>query len=249
MGLFCMTYLIMLRDLVAGGPPDRLDLDKAAEMHREMELLYQEGNLAGISVVEDEIRWLSETGSRLRGEAMKAVERGMDESNQNGIWSGLQVFYNLGELRSSVDTLVSKYKGAAVNNVGTALDMKAISTSSGGFGPGGVQRSGTPQVGGGKRAAEALWERTARCMDELHKVVTAIWHLQTMLSKKRVPFTQVLFLHEVWQEGDPLLTDQIWEALVKAFESQMKSAFTASSFVKVAFTHGYSKLFSKNLLE
>ncbi|THU47471.1 hypothetical protein C4D60_Mb09t15880 [Musa balbisiana] len=45
-----------LRDLVAGWPADRLDLAKAAEMHREMELLYQEGNLAGISVVEDEIR-------------------------------------------------------------------------------------------------------------------------------------------------------------------------------------------------
>ncbi|THU47472.1 hypothetical protein C4D60_Mb09t15890 [Musa balbisiana] len=166
---------------------------------------------------------------------MKAVERGMDESNQNDIWCGLQVFYNLGELRSAVDTLVSKYKGAAVNN-----------TSSGGFGPGGVQRSGTPQVGGGKRAAEALWERTGRCMDELHKVVTA-----TVLSKKRVPFTEVLLLHEVWQEGDPLLTDQIWEALMKAFASQMKSAFTASSFVKVAFTHGYPKLFSmiENLLE
>ncbi|CAL9171740.1 unnamed protein product [Musa hybrid cultivar] len=240
-----------LRDLVAVGPPDRLDLAKAAEMHREIELLYQERGLSGISVVEEEIRWLSETGNRLRAEAMKAVERGMDESNQNDIWCGLQVFYNLGELRSAVDTLVSKYKGVGVKSVGVALDMKTISTSSGGFGPGGVQRSGTPQIGAGKRAAEALWERMGRCMDELHRVVTAVWQLQTVLSKKRVPFTQVLFLHEVWQEGDPLLTDRVWEALVKAFASQMKSAFTASSFVKEAFTHGYPKLFSmiENLLE
>ncbi|KAG6469388.1 hypothetical protein ZIOFF_074103 [Zingiber officinale] len=41
--------------------------------------------------------------------------------------------------------------------------MKAISTSSAGFGPGGVfgpgvvQRSGTPQIGGGKRATEKGW--------------------------------------------------------------------------------------------
>ncbi|WOK96026.1 conserved oligomeric Golgi complex subunit 5 [Canna indica] len=240
-----------LRDLVDGGPPDRLDLAKAAEMHREIELLYQERSLAGISVVEDEIRWLSETGGRLRAEAMKAVERGMDEYNQNDIWCGLQVFYNLGELRSAVDTLISKYKGMGVKSVGAALDMKAISTSSGGFGPGGVQRSGTPQIGGGKRAADGLWERMGRCMDELHKVVTAVWHLQTVLLKKRVPFTQVLFLHEVWQEGDPLLTERVWEALVKAFANQIKSAFTASSFVKEAFTHGYPKLFSmiENLLE
>lgn len=48
-----------------------------------------------------------------------------------------------------------------------------------------------------------------------------------------------------------MLTDRVWEALVKAFASQMKSAFTASSFVKEIFTIGYPKLFSmlENLLE
>lgn len=53
------------------------------------------------------------------------------------------------------------------------------------------------------------------------------------------------------QEGDPMLTDRVWEALVKAFASQIKSAFTASSFVKEIFTTGYPKLFSKleNLFE
>ena len=48
-----------------------------------------------------------------------------------------------------------------------------------------------------------------------------------------------------------MLTDRVWEALVKAFASQMKSAFTASSFVKEIFAMGYPKLFSltENLLE
>jgi hypothetical protein len=48
-----------------------------------------------------------------------------------------------------------------------------------------------------------------------------------------------------------MLTDRVWEAIVKAFASQMKSAFTASSFVKEIFTMGYPKLFSiiENLLE
>ena len=53
------------------------------------------------------------------------------------------------------------------------------------------------------------------------------------------------------QEGDSMLTDRVWDALVKAFTSQMKSAFTASSFVKEIFTMGYPKLVSmiENLLE
>lgn len=48
-----------------------------------------------------------------------------------------------------------------------------------------------------------------------------------------------------------MLTDRLWEALVKSFATQMKSAFTTSSFVKEIFTMGYPKLFSliDNLLE
>ena len=48
-----------------------------------------------------------------------------------------------------------------------------------------------------------------------------------------------------------MLTDRVWEALVRSFASQMKSTFTASSFVKEIFTVGYPKLFSmvENLLE
>lgn len=139
-----------------------------------------------------------------------------------------------------------------VKTVSLALDMKAISGGGGGFaGPGAVQRSGTPQIGGGAKAKEALWQRMSACMDQLHSIMIAVWHLQRVLSKKRDPFTHVLLLDEVLQEGDPMLTDRVWEALVKSFSSQMKSAFTASSFVKEIFTVGYPKLFSmtENLLE
>lgn len=172
--------------------------------------------------------------------------------NQAEVGTGLQVFYNLGELRATVEQLVNRYKGMAVKSIGTALDMKAITTGSGGsFGPGGVRGSGTPHIGGGAKAREALWQRMGSCMDQLHSIVVAVWHLQRVLSKKRDPFTHVLLLDEVLQEGDSMLTDRVWEALVKAFASQMKSAFTASSFVKEIFTMGYPKLFSmiENLLE
>jgi conserved oligomeric Golgi complex subunit 5 len=55
----------------------------------------------------------------------------------------------------------------------------------------------------------------------------------------------------ILQEGEPLLTERVWDSIVKAFASQMKSAFTASSFVKEIFTLGYPRLFSmvENLLE
>lgn len=189
---------------------------------------------------------------RLRAGGMAVLESGLEGLNQAEVGAGLQVFYNLGELRATVDRLINKYKSMGVKSIAAALDMKAISASSGGgYGPGGIQRSGTPQIGGGVKAKEALWQRMSECMGQLHSIMVAVWNLQRVLSKKRDPFTHVLLLDEVLQEGDPMLTDRVWEALVKSFASQMKSAFTASSFVKEIFTVGYPKLYSmlENLLE
>ncbi|KAL5999285.1 Conserved oligomeric Golgi complex subunit [Asimina triloba] len=253
-----------LRDMMAAAEaePEKLDLSKAAQMHHEIGALCEENGLSGITVVDEEMVWLAEMGNRLRSEAMKVLERGMEGLNQAEVGSGLQVFYNLGELRSTVDGLINKYRSQAVKSIASALDMKAISAASGNFGPGGIHRSGTPQIGAGSKAKEGLWQRMNSCMDQLHSIMVAVWHLQRVLSKKRDPFTHVLFLDEVLQsfisrgvihvqENDPMPTDRVWEALVKSFTSQMKSAFTASSFVKEIFTSGYPKLFSmiENILE
>ncbi|KAL5232509.1 hypothetical protein ABZP36_031285 [Zizania latifolia] len=228
------------------------DLARQAELHREIRLLYEEKNLSGINAVDEEMRKVDAAASKIRSEASAVIDRGVAESNQNDVWCGLQVYYNLGELKPAVEGLVGKYKAAGAKSVAVALDMKAISmAAAAGGGPGGVQRSGTPQIGGSKKAAEALWDRMRQCMEELHRSVSAAWQLQTVLTKKRVPFTQMLFLEEVWQEGEPLLTERVWDAIVKAFASQLKSAFMASSFVKEIFTLGYPRLFSmiENLLE
>lgn len=237
-----------------GSSAESLDLLKGAQLHCEILGLANDNDLAGIDVIDEELRWVFDAGARLRTEGMRMLERGLEGLNQAEVGSGLQVFYNLGELRGTVDALVAKYKNMGVKSISSALDMKAISAAAGGGGfgvPGGIQRSGTPQIGGGGKAKDALWQRMSGCMDQLHSIIGAVWLLQRVLSKKRDPFTHVLLLDEVIQEGDPMLTDRVWEAFVKSFASQMKSAFTTSSFVKEIFTLGYPKLYSmvENLLE
>ncbi|CAI9754931.1 unnamed protein product [Fraxinus pennsylvanica] len=243
-----------LQNLVNSQPdPEKWDLSKAAQLHFEILTLYNESHLSGIDAIDSELKWVIEIGSKIRAEGMKVLEKGLENLNQAEVGLGLQVFFNLGELRGTVDGLVSKYKQIGLKSISNAMDMKAVS-GSGGYGagmPGGVQRHGTPQIGGGGKAKDGLWQRMSGCMDQLHSIVVAVWHLQRVLSKKRDPFTHVLLLDEVMQESDPMLTDRVWEALVKSFASQMKSVFTASSFVKEIFTTGYPKLLStiENLLE
>ena len=179
---------------------DSLDLLKGAQLHCEILGLVSDNDLGGIEVVDEELRWVSEAGAKLRSEGMKVLERGLEGLNQAEVGSGLQVFYNLGELRGTVDGLVAKYRNLGVKSIANALDMKAISGVSSGYGgPGGIQRSGTPQFGASGKAKDALWQRMSGCMDQLHSIIVAIWHLQRVLSKKRDPFTHVLLLDEVIQ--------------------------------------------------
>jgi hypothetical protein len=180
--------------------PEKLDLAKAAQLHSEIISLCNEYDLTGIDVVDEELRWVRESGDRLRNEAMKVLESGMEGLNQAEVGTGLQVFYNLGELKVTVEQVINKYKGMGAKSVSVALDMKAITGSSGsGYGPGGIRGTGTPQIGGGAKAREALWQRLGNCMDQLHSITVAVWHLQRVLSKKRDPFTHVLLLDEVIQ--------------------------------------------------
>ncbi|KAM1960829.1 hypothetical protein FF2_020865 [Malus domestica] len=132
---------------------------------------------------------------------MKVLERGMKGLNQAEVGTGLQVYYNLGKLRQAIDQLINKYKGMRMKSVSAALDMKAISGLGGSrFRSGGIKGGGgTPQIGDGGKAREAIWQRMGSCMDQLHSIMVAVWHLQRVLSKKRDPFAHVSLLDEVIQ--------------------------------------------------
>jgi conserved oligomeric Golgi complex subunit 5 len=60
---------------------ERLDLARAAELHRETRVLYEDKGLAGIEAVDEQVRSLGEAADKLRAEATAAAEKGMDGSN------------------------------------------------------------------------------------------------------------------------------------------------------------------------
>lgn len=233
---------------VAGGGAGgggKVDLAKAAQLFAEVEGLRREADLVGVEAVDAQVPWLAETGQFIRAEALKALETSMENLNQVEVGDDLQVFYNMGELRATVDGQLAKYKAAATKAVSTALDMKAISASGGGLGgagPGGIARSGTPQLGATAKARDALWQRMQQCRDSAHATLLATWHLQRVLAKKRDPISHVVFLDEVVQPGDAMPVERVWEAVVRALTAQLKGAFTASSFAKETFVGAFPRL-------
>ncbi|CAI7831282.1 unnamed protein product [Closterium sp. NIES-54] len=220
-----------LREHLSGGV-EKAELGKAGQVWQEVGAVHREAQLGGVNVVEAQHEWVAEAGQAIRREAMRALEGGMEAMNQAEVGSVLQVFFNMGELRQTVDQMVAKHKGQAMRAVATGLDMKAISASMGASGgggglggsmggPGGAMRSGTPPMGGAPRAREALWQRLTGCLDELARVMVLTWHLQRVMAKKRDPISHVVFLDDVLQ---------------------LRATFTASSFVKETFVSAYPRL-------
>lgn len=176
------------------------DLAKGAQLYNEIETLRKETDLAGVEVVDDEIPWVLEVGTQIKNEALKGLEKGMEALNQAEVGSFLQVLYNMGELKPTVENLIGKYKGLTVKSVSAALAMKPISSSVGSsLGSGSMQRTNTSQGAGNPRSRESLWQKMGTCMDQLHGVVVEVWHLQRVLAKKRDPISHVVFLDEVMQ--------------------------------------------------
>lgn len=112
------------------GISDSLDILKGAQLHCEILGLATDNGLSGIEVIDEELRWVSEAGARLRTEGIRVLERGLEGLNQAEVGTGLQVFYNLGELRPTIDALVTKYKNMGVKSISSAMDMKATDRKS-----------------------------------------------------------------------------------------------------------------------
>jgi hypothetical protein len=66
------------------GKSGRLDLAKGAQLYSEIDGIRKEADLEGVEAVEAEMGWLSEVGQRIRTEAMKSLEAGMESLNQVG---------------------------------------------------------------------------------------------------------------------------------------------------------------------
>ncbi|KAI7981221.1 Conserved oligomeric Golgi complex subunit 5 [Camellia lanceoleosa] len=131
---------------------------------------------------------------------MRVLERGLEGLNQAKVGAGLQVFYNLGDLKATVDGLISKYKSQGVKSVSVALDMKAISAwSGGGYGPRGIQRSGTPQIERGGKAKEAPGENEYQ-MDQLHSIGCGLAFAEGSFKEERP--ADMLLLDEIMQVSE-----------------------------------------------
>ena len=219
------------------------DLAKAASCLSEMASLLQE-DLTGLEVVEGEARKVRQWRLEVERQAEGLLTRGMTTGNQTQLATGLQVFYNLGTLSSVMDNLMEDLQLKLKTQWTQSLDIKRITDSSEAglkqphqmAGPG---KAAMPMSGNNAAFRSSLWSNIDTSLEAVHGLMSQLWLLQRILTKKLDPVTHTPFIATI---TSPNFVLNSWGKICKILKDCLFNAQAKSNFVKQTFEGEYPKL-------
>ncbi|KAK1790241.1 hypothetical protein P4O66_014161 [Electrophorus voltai] len=216
------------------------ELSKAAQSLNELDYLSQGVDLSGIDVIENDLLFISRARLEVENQAKRLLEQSMEIQNPSQVGTALQVFYNLGSLRETVNSVVEGYKSFVQDSVTSALDIKVLTQPTNNRGAPG--RAVMPTPGNTATFRAALWTNLEKLMDQIYVACSQVQHLQRVLTKKRDPVTHVCFIDEIIKDGTPDILYVFWNAVTRMLSVELQKATEASTFLKQALEGEYPKL-------
>ncbi|XP_008399444.1 conserved oligomeric Golgi complex subunit 5 isoform X3 [Poecilia reticulata] len=217
------------------------EITKAAQSINELDYLSQGVDLSGIEVIENDLLLISRARLEVENQAKRLLEQGMEIQNPTQVGTALQVFYNLGSLRETINSVVGGYQTTIKDNVTKALDIKGLTQPTNPRGAPG--RAVMPTPGNTAAFRAALWTNLEKLMDQICAACRQVQHLQKVLVKKRDPVSHVCFIDEIIkQDGQPDILYTFWTDVTGTLSENFHRATEASSFLKQAFEGEYPKL-------
>uniref|UniRef100_A0AAY5EBW3 Conserved oligomeric Golgi complex subunit 5 helical domain-containing protein n=1 Tax=Electrophorus electricus TaxID=8005 RepID=A0AAY5EBW3_ELEEL len=216
------------------------ELSKAAQSLNELDYLSQGVDLSGIDVIENDLLFISRARLEVENQAKRLLEQSMEIQNPSQVGTALQVFYNLGSLRETVNSVVEGYKSFVQDSVTSALDIKVLTQPTNNRGAPG--RAVMPTPGNTATFRAALWTNLEKLMDQIYVACSQVQHLQRVLTKKRDPVTHVCFIDEIIKDGKPDILYVFWNAVTRMLSVELQKATEASTFLKQALEGEYPKL-------
>uniref|UniRef100_A0A8C2B050 Conserved oligomeric Golgi complex subunit 5 n=1 Tax=Cyprinus carpio TaxID=7962 RepID=A0A8C2B050_CYPCA len=171
------------------------EITKAAQSLNELDYLSQGVDLSGIDVIENDLLFISRARLEVENQAKRLLEQGMEIQNPSQVGTALQVFYNLGNLRETIRSVVDGYRTSVQENVVNALDIKVLTQPANTRGAPG--RAVMPTPGNTAAFRAALWTNLEKLMDQICAACGQVQHLQKVLTKKRDPVSHVCFIDEI----------------------------------------------------
>ncbi|XP_059360721.1 conserved oligomeric Golgi complex subunit 5-like [Carassius carassius] len=216
------------------------EITKAAQSLNELDYLSQGVDLSGIDVIENDLLFISRARLEVENQAKRLLEQGMEIQNPSQVGTALQVFYNLGNLRETIRSVVDGYRTSVLENVVNALDIKVLTQPASTRGAPG--RAIMPTPGNTAAFRAALWTNLEKLMDQICAACGQVQHLQKVLTKKRDPVSHVCFIDEIIKDGQPDILHTFWSSVTQTLSEELQKATAASTFLKQALEGEYPKL-------
>eukprot|EP00066_Takifugu_rubripes_P022163 XP_011611429.1 PREDICTED: conserved oligomeric Golgi complex subunit 5 [Takifugu rubripes] len=216
------------------------EITKAAQSLNELDYLSQGVDLSGIQVIENDLLLISRARLEVENQAKRLLEQGMEIQNPNQVGTALQVFYNLGILRETINGVVGGYRSTIQDSISKALDIKGLTQPANPKGAPG--RAMLPTPGNTAAFRAALWTNLEKLMDQICAACRQVQHLQKILMKKRDPVTHVCFIDDIFKDGQADILYTFWNDVTRTLGEEFHTATEASSFLKQAFEGEYPKL-------
>ncbi|XP_047245427.1 conserved oligomeric Golgi complex subunit 5 [Girardinichthys multiradiatus] len=216
------------------------EVTKAAQSISELDYLSQGVDLSGIDVIENDLLLISRARLEVENQAKRLLEQGMEIQNPTQVGTALQVFYNLGSLRETINSVVGGYQTTIKDKITKALDIKGLMQPTNPRGAPG--RAVMPTPGNTAAFRAALWTNLEKLMDQICAACRQVQHLQKVLMKKRDPVSHVCFIDVIIKDGQPDILYTFWTDVTCTLSEEFHRATEASCFLKQAFEGEYPKL-------
>ncbi|XP_062850687.1 conserved oligomeric Golgi complex subunit 5 [Trichomycterus rosablanca] len=215
------------------------ELTKAAQSLNELDYLFQGVDVSGIDVIENDLVFISRARLEVENQAKRLLEQGMEIQNPSQVGTALQVFFNLGNLRETILSVVDGYKASVQESVTSAVEIKIFTQTPNIRGAPG--RAVMPTPGSTATFRAALWTNLEKMMDQIYSACSQVQHLQKVLTKKRDPVTHVCFIDEFVKDGQSDIFYIFWNFITQMLSKELQKSTEDSTFLKQALEGEFPK--------
>ena len=191
-----IRFLYLARKLKSHLQAGSRELAKAAQCILELELIRKEADLTGIIVIDNETQWIIQAGEDVLTNASRMLNQGLETQNQAEVAAALQVFYNLGTLKSKVTTTMNNY----INKITQTIQIS-------------LRTSNNEELINQETYKQAIWGKLDKLFDSLYLLCIQIWHLQRVLTKIRDPSTHICLIDQFITNGSPSFVQLFWKTM------------------------------------
>ncbi|CAF0791631.1 unnamed protein product [Adineta ricciae] len=218
----------------------QIELVKASQCLSELDHFTVDADFTGIDVVEKDLQFVFKARHDIHKQAQDILDNGLNHLNPAQIGTSLQVFYNLGILRDSIQSIEERLIKDFQCQVSDYLDLKQLSKTRDPSNPG---RSTMPSIGNTPQFRALLWTNIEKILELLYVQVAQLYNLTRVLTKKKDPITHGTFIEELIKNGHSGdLVGKFWLSAMKSLRERLRTSVADSIHMKQALEGEYPKL-------